>query len=162
MLAFGAWVRSHVYVLPDCNKKEFRFHHSCSPPIIYIVNCLHSALFVCTALIISVLRSVDNLAFCLHAVYTCLHSSARPSLHLSAPNCTMVVPPAQFGIGGAIFWLERPKKLPPFIVLTAFSRALRQAAVAEVQRKNWCADGVQTSADSADKKLSCLHFVIHW
>ena len=39
------------------------------------VNCLHSALFVCTALIISVLRSVDNLASCLHAVYTCLHSS---------------------------------------------------------------------------------------
>ncbi len=150
VLALGAWVRSHVYVLPDCNKKEFRFHHSCSPPIIYIVNCLHSALFVCTALIISVLRSVDNLAFCLHAVYTCLHavctylhavctclhSSARPSLHLSAPNCTMVMPPAQFGIGGAIFWLERPKKLPPFIVQTAFSRALHHAAVAEVQRKN--------------------------
>ena len=123
-------------IRPDVQKLHTRH-------ILSSVNCLHSALFVCTALIISVLRSVDNLAFCLHAVYTCLHSStlvctlsARPSLHLSAPNCTMVMPPAQFGIGGAIFWLERPKKLPPFIVLTAFSRALRHAAVAEAQRKN--------------------------
>ena len=58
------------------------------------VICLHSALFVCTALIISVLRSVDNLAFCLHAVYTRLHSSAlvctrqHSRLHSSTLVCT--------------------------------------------------------------------------
>ena len=33
--------------------------------------CLHSTLFVCTALIINLLRSVDNFVFYLHS---CLHS----------------------------------------------------------------------------------------
>ena len=36
--------------------------------------CLHSALFVCTALIINALQSVDKSAFCLHTTCTCLQS----------------------------------------------------------------------------------------
>ena len=36
--------------------------------------CLHSALFVCTALIINALQSVGKSAFCLHATCTCLQS----------------------------------------------------------------------------------------
>ena len=36
--------------------------------------CLHSALFVCTALIINALRSVGKSAFCLHTTCTCLQS----------------------------------------------------------------------------------------
>ena len=36
--------------------------------------CLHSALFVCTALIIKVLQSVGKSAFCLHTTCTCLQS----------------------------------------------------------------------------------------
>ncbi len=55
--------------------------------------CLHSTLFVCTALIISLLRSVDNFVFYLHSstlVYTRLHSSALvyTRLHLSTLTCT--------------------------------------------------------------------------
>ena len=38
--------------------------------------CLHSTLFVCTALIISVLRSVDNFVFYLHLFARRLHLSA--------------------------------------------------------------------------------------
>ena len=36
--------------------------------------CLHSALFVCTALIINVLQSVGKPAFCIHTTCTCLQS----------------------------------------------------------------------------------------
>ena len=36
--------------------------------------CLHSALFVCTALIINALQSVGKSAFCLHTTCTCLQS----------------------------------------------------------------------------------------
>ena len=45
--------------------------------------CLHSTQFVCTALIINLLRSVDNFVFYLHC---CLHLSTLTctSLHLSA------------------------------------------------------------------------------
>ena len=59
--------------------------------------CLHSTLFVCTALIINLLRSVDNFVFYLHGclhlstlVCTYLHSSALiyTRLHLSTLVCT--------------------------------------------------------------------------
>lgn len=45
--------------------------------------CLHSTLFVCTVLIINLLRSVDNFVFYLHG---CLHLSALvyTYLHLFA------------------------------------------------------------------------------
>ena len=36
--------------------------------------CLHSALFVCTALIINALQSVGKSAFCIHTTCTCLQS----------------------------------------------------------------------------------------
>ena len=36
--------------------------------------CLHSALFVCTALIINALQSVGKPAFCIHTTCTCLQS----------------------------------------------------------------------------------------
>ena len=46
-------------------------------PKSYIANCLHLALFACTALIINSLRSVGNLVFYLHTACTtctfCLH-----------------------------------------------------------------------------------------
>ena len=64
--------------------------------------CLHLALFVCTALIINVLRSVGKSAFCLHTTCTCLQSfytylhllallSALLTLylHLLALNCIL-------------------------------------------------------------------------
>ena len=45
--------------------------------------CLHSTLFVCTALIINLLRSVDNSVFYLH-----LPALICTRLHLSALTCT--------------------------------------------------------------------------
>ena len=45
--------------------------------------CLHSALFVCTALIINALQSVGKSAFCLHTTCTCLQSF-NTYLHLFA------------------------------------------------------------------------------
>ena len=150
VLAFGAWVRSHVCVLPYGNKKNLVFHLSQSPPKNYIAICLHSTLFVCTALIINALRSVDNPVFCMHAVWhlsalictylhssaRCMHLSAHPSLRTSAPNCTTVIPPTQFGIGEADFWLERPKNLPPVIILTAPHRHYVMLLWQRKQRKN--------------------------
>ena len=41
---------------------------------------MHSTLFICTALIINVLQSVDNFVFYLHAVYT-----------LSTLVCTLIL-----------------------------------------------------------------------
>ena len=116
----------------------------------------------------------------MHAVCTCLHLSTLvctlyalvcpPSLQTSAPNCTTVIPPTQFGIGEADFWLERPKDLPPVIVLTAPHRHYvmllgqrkieEELACKQVQVSADKCKRVQTSADSrADKKRSCLHYV---
>ena len=49
--------------------------------------CLHSTQFVCTALVINLLRSVDNFVFYLHG---CLHLSTLvyTYLHLSTLVCT--------------------------------------------------------------------------
>ena len=41
------------------------------------VNCLHSALFICTALILNSLSSVDTIYTRLHFLYTHLHFSTR-------------------------------------------------------------------------------------
>ena len=89
-------------------------------------------------------------AYCMHLsalIYTRLHvvcTRLPPSLRTSAPNCTTVIPPAQFGIREAVFWLEQPKNLPPVIVLTAPTQALRHDAVAEWNRGRI---SMQTSAD---------------
>lgn len=52
------------------------------------VNCLHSALFICTTLIFKRFRRVDNSKIYLHAVCTQLHSCLH-HLHLFALVCTI-------------------------------------------------------------------------
>ena len=93
-------------------------------------NCLHSALFVCNALIFKRFRRVDNSEFYLHAVCTQLHSC----LHLFALvctiyvactyqhryKCTRVVPTTHYGIGGALFRLLRRKKRSPYAVASGW------------------------------------------
>ena len=74
-----------------------------TPPHFFYANCLHSALFVCTALIFKRFKRVDKLSNHLHYIYTvsarictCLHLSALictslhfyTQLHLSALICT--------------------------------------------------------------------------
>ena len=70
-LAFRACVHSLGYI----SKTDISTH--ATHPKSYIANCLHLALFACTALIINSLRSVGNLIFCLHTACTtctfCLH-----------------------------------------------------------------------------------------
>lgn len=88
-LAFRACVHSLGYI----SKTDISTR--ATHPKGYIANCLHLALFVCTALIINSLRSVGNLIFCLHTVCTtctlCLHYlhflSALPAL-FACTTCT--------------------------------------------------------------------------
>ena len=54
------------------------------------VNCLHSALFICTALIFKRFRRVDNSKIYLHAVCTQLHSCLH-YLHLFTLACTIIL-----------------------------------------------------------------------
>ena len=72
-LAFRACVHSLGYI----SKTDISTH--ATHPKSYIANCLHLALFACTALIINPLRSVGNLVFCLHTACTtctfCLHTA---------------------------------------------------------------------------------------
>ena len=96
-------------------------------------NCLHSALFVCTALIFKCFRRVDNSEIYLHAVCTQLHSCMH-RLHLFALvcaiyvactyqhkyKCTRVVPTTHHGIGGACFRLLRQKNRPPYAVASGW------------------------------------------
>ena len=96
-------------------------------------NCLHSALFICTALIFKRFRRVDNSKIYLHAVCTQLHLCLH-YLHLFALvctiyfactyqhrcKCTRVVPTTHSGIGGAYFRLLRQKKRPPYAVLSGW------------------------------------------
>ena len=79
------------------------------------VNCLHSALFICTALIFKRFKRVDNSKIYLHAVCTQLHSCLH-HLHLFTLvctiyfactyqhrcKCTRVVPTTHCGIGGRV------------------------------------------------------------
>lgn len=97
------------------------------------VKCLHSALFICTALIFRRFRRVDNSKIHLHAVCTQLHSCLH-YLHLFALvctiyfactyqhrcRCTRVVPTTHRGIGGAYFRLLRQKKRPPYAVASGW------------------------------------------
>ena len=101
-LAFRACVHSLGYI----SKTDISTR--ATHPKGYIANCLHLALFACTALIINSLRSVGNLVFCLHTACTtctlCLHYlhflSALPALactpsahrlHLSTFACTLFI-----------------------------------------------------------------------
>lgn len=97
------------------------------------VNCLHSALSICTALIFKRFRRVDNSKIYLHAVCTQLHSCLH-YLHLFALvctiyfaciyqhrcRCTRVVPTTHCGIGGAYFRLLRRKKRSPYAVASGW------------------------------------------
>ena len=105
------------------------------------VNCLHSALFICTALIFKRFRRVDNSKIYLHAVCTQLHSCLH-YLHLFTLvctiyfactyqhryKCTRVVPTTHCGIGGAYFRLLHRKNVLPMpqrtVGTTVFVQAL--------------------------------------
>ena len=90
-LAFRACFHSLGYI----SKTDISTH--ATHPKSYIANCLHLALFACTALIINSLRSVGNLVFCLHTACTtytfCLHYLHLPAhrLHLSTFACTLFI-----------------------------------------------------------------------
>ena len=104
-----------------CNDTSFCSLYS------FNANCLHSALFICTALIFKRFRRVDNSKNYLHAVCTQLHSCLH-CLHLftlvctiyvactyqQRCKCTRVVPTAHYGIGGAFFRLLRQKRRSPY------------------------------------------------
>ena len=62
--------------------------------------CLHLALFVCTKLIISTLRSVGTPALYLHTTYTKLHTACTTKKLCHARSAT-VTPPAHVSIGSA-------------------------------------------------------------
>ena len=89
-LAFRACVHSLGYI----SKTDISTR--ATHPKSYIANCLHLALFACTALIINSLRSVGNLVFCLHTACTtctfCLHYLhfllALPTL-FACTTCTL-------------------------------------------------------------------------
>ena len=97
------------------------------------VNCLHSALFICTALIFKRFRRVDNSKIYLHAVCTQLRSCLH-YMHIFAfvctiyfactyqhrCKCTRVVPATHCGIGGAYFRLLRRKKRSPNAVASGW------------------------------------------
>ena len=131
-------------------------------------NCLHSALFVCTALIFKRFRRVDNSEIYLHAVCTQLHSCMH-RLHLFALvcaiyvactyqhkyKCTRVVPITHHGIGGACFRLLRQKKRPPYAVASGWYDRFVYALGLPYRLL------VQTSAyRRADDFYLCLHCVI--
>ena len=86
--------------------------------------CLHSTLFVCTALIINLLRSVDNFVFylhgCLHlSTLVCirLHSSALvyTCLHSTLFVCTALVINLLRSVDNFVFYLHCRLHLPTLI-----------------------------------------------
>lgn len=131
-------------------------------------NCLHSALFVCTALIFKRFRRVDNSEIYLHAVCTQLHSCLH-CLHLFALvctiyvactyqhkyKCTRVVPTTHYGIGGACFRLLRQKNRPPYAATSGWHDRFVYALDLPYRLL------VQTSAyRRVDDFYLCLHCVI--
>ncbi len=163
-LAFRACVHSLGYI----SKTDIstRIPH----PKSYIANCLHLALFTCTALIINTLRSVGNLIFCLHTacttctfclalptlfvctICTCLHTVctylhllAPSSLYTSAPVCMMGYIIHTFRHSGNDFWIRATETTTSRNCLTVCVRTLRHAA--------WQQSGgsvcVQTSAEKS-------------
>lgn len=131
-------------------------------------NCLHSALFVCTALIFNRFRRVDNPEIYLHAVCTQLHSCLH-CLHLFALvctiyvactyqhryKCTRVVPTTHYGIGGACFRLLRQKNRPPYAATSGWHDRFVYALGLPYRLL------VQTSAyRRVDDFYLCLHCVI--
>ena len=131
-------------------------------PKSYIANCLHLALFACTALIINSLRSVGNIVFtytlpalpalfvcttctCLHTVCTYLHLLAPPLLYTSAPVSMMGYIIHTFRHRGSDFLFRATEKPTSRNCLTVRVRTLRHAA--------WLQSGgnifVQTNAEKS-------------
>ena len=99
-LAFRACVHSLGYI----SKTDISTR--ATHPKSYIANCLHLALFACTALIISLLCSVDNLVFYLHAVCTIctyLHGVCT-YLHGACPLSYTSVSVCMIGYATYTFW----------------------------------------------------------
>ena len=108
-------------------------------PKSYIANYLHLALFACTALIISLLRGVGNLVFCLHAVcttctylhavYTYLHGVC-PLLYTSVSVCMIGYATYTFWHRGSDFWVRATETTASRYCITALALTWRHAAVA--------------------------------
>ena len=78
--------------------------------------CLHSTLFVCTALIISVLRSVDNFVFYLHLFARRLHLSAHLFFFCTSATaawCNAREKAVRTIKGGSFFGRSNQKIAPP-------------------------------------------------
>lgn len=109
------------------------------PPKSYIANYLHLALFSCTAPIISLLRGVGNLVFCLHAVCTTctyLHGvctylhGACPLLYTSVFVCMIGYATYTFRHRGSDFWVRATETTTSRYCKTALALTWRHAAVA--------------------------------
>lgn len=116
--------------------------------------CIHSALSVCNALIISALSSVDNL---LNNLHTRVLSSALVCVLVCTPHTAClplcastfcVPPPAICGNGGAEFQLLRHEKRSPVV----HSTPCRKCKMRSPCRRS--VDG------SADRIQTCLHAAI--
>lgn len=114
-------------------------------PKSYIANCLHLALFACTALIISLLRSVGNLVFCLHAVCTIctyLHGVCTylhgvcPLLYTSVSVCMIGYATYTFWHRGSDFLVRATETTASRYCITALALTWRHAAVAA--ERWWC------------------------
>ena len=131
--------------------------------------CLHSTLFVCTALIINVLQSVDNLISYLHLFARRLHLSAH--LFFLCTSATAAWRNARekavWTIKGGSFIGRSNQKIAPPMPNCAGGMTIEQlgADLCNEGRADECRQ-VQTSADKcrqrADRKRGCLHSVIHW
>ena len=119
--------------------------------------CLHSTPSVCTALIINVLRSVDNFVFYLH----CLHLSAHFFFCTSATAawCNAREKAVWTIKGGSFFGRSNQKIAPPMPNCAGGMTIVQLGAdLCNEGRADECRQ-VQTSADG---KQGCLHSVIHW
>lgn len=121
-----------------CLEKQISLCRATHPKS-YIANYLHLALFACTALIISLLRSVGNLVFCLHVVcttctylhgvYTCLHGVC-PLLYTSVSVCMIGYATYTFWHRGSDFWVRATETTVSRYCITALALTWRHAAVA--------------------------------
>lgn len=109
------------------------------PPKSYIANYLHLALFACTALTISLLRSVGNLILCLHAVCTIctyLHGVCTylhgvcPLSYTSVSVCMIGYATYTFRHRGSDFRIGATETTTSRYCITALALTWRHAAVA--------------------------------
>lgn len=122
-----------------CLPRKTDFFARATHPKSYIANYLHLALFACTALIISLLRSVCNLVFCLHAVCTictylhavCIYLHAVcPLSYTSISVCMIGYATYTFRHRGSDFWVRATETTTSRYCKTALVLTWRHAAVA--------------------------------